>query len=45
MFKYKLLKATLILLSLSFSTIACQAEKETTIPDKPLEISLNMTAK
>ncbi|WP_352288809.1 hypothetical protein [Psychrobacter sp. GW64-MNA-CIBAN-0177] len=45
MFKYKLLKVTLILASLSFSTTACQAEKESTMPDKPLEISLNMTAK
>ncbi|SLJ84063.1 hypothetical protein DABAL43B_0864 [Psychrobacter sp. DAB_AL43B] len=26
-------------------TTACQAEKESTMPDKPLEISLNMTAK
>ncbi len=45
MFKYKLLKVTLILASLSFSTTACQAEKESTMPYKPLEISLNMTAK
>ena len=30
---------------LLFSTTACQAEKEITMPDKPLEISLNISAK
>ena len=30
---------------LLFSTTACEAEKESTMPDKPLKIALNMTAK
>ncbi|MBE0407889.1 hypothetical protein ACT3TI_13420 [Psychrobacter sp. AOP22-C1-22] len=43
MFKRSL--STLICFSLTFLTTACQAEKKITIPDKPLEISLSMTAK
>ena len=42
MFKRSL--GILICLSLTFLTTACQAEKEVVMPDKPLEISLNMTA-
>lgn len=44
MFKYKIVKSLSIIV-LCFSTTACEAEKESTMPDKPLKIALNMTAK
>ena len=42
---FKPILTTLICFSFLFLATACQAEKELTMPDKPLEISLNMTAK
>lgn len=42
---FKKIFITLICFSFLFLATACQAEKESTMPDKSLEISLNMTAK
>ena len=42
---FKQIFITLICFSFLFLATACQAEKEVNMPDKPLEISLNMTAK
>ena len=42
---FKQIFITLICFSFLFLATACQAEKEVIMPDKPLEISLNMTAK
>lgn len=41
---FKRIFTTLICFSFLFLTTACQAEKESTMPNKPLEISLNVTA-
>ena len=42
---FKQIFITLICFSFLFLATACQAEKEVIMPDKPLEIALNMTAK
>lgn len=42
---FKQIFTTLFCFSFLFLTTACQAEKESTMPDKPLKIALNMTAK